>query len=179
MRHFLRFASSAVLGAAFVLVVGMLAIQSSGATTGAVFNLNNQVVAVTTPHIPYLQLVAIAVLGSVVTGVGLWFVFSKGIEQSATVVLGFAVGVIPLIIWSAILKAGRLAGEARAEALPPGVPGWALHGGGSGIVHVAVMVSVAALLLRFVSARSRSRDAENANNFEAGQFVGRGSGPHA
>lgn len=157
MKQFVTFALSFVLGAAFVLITGMLAIQASGTTTGAVFNLDNQVVAVTRPHVPYLQLVASAVLGAVVIGVSVWSVLSGTATRAVTLNIGLILGVIPLIVWSAFLTTGRLAAEARPEALPSGLPGWVLYGGGSGIVHVAALVGVAALVFRVASARAGRR----------------------
>lgn len=131
----------------FTIAVGLLSVQVSGALSGAVYDLNNTVVAVANPSMPLLQYVAIAVLSLLV----LYTVTfgNAALSRSARLGLtaGVGVGLLTLTVWSFVLRTALIGGTAREQGIPTGWDGWVLLGGSSSVVHLLVLVATIAFVL--------------------------------
>jgi hypothetical protein len=131
----------------FVFAIGLLSIQESGALSGAVYDLNNVVVAVTSPSLPALQYVAIAAL-SLVT---VYFVTlgKATLIRSARLALatGLSVGLSLFIVWALALRATLISDTGREQGIPAGWNGWVLLGGSNSVVHLVLLLAVTALVL--------------------------------
>ena len=141
-----------VVGAGYVLLVGMLSVHTSGALAGAVYDWNNELVEVASPSSPIFSTLASALLGGLVF-YGIAVAprrSSPAVRRSVT--LGFALSTIAAVIW-AFSKA--------LEVSPDGVPsvgialgweGWLEQGGTSPAVHLVVVLTLGAL---WTSGRAR------------------------
>lgn len=131
----------------FTIAVGLLSVQVSGALSGAVYDLNNTVVAVANPSLPLLQYVAIAVLSLLV----LYTVTfgNAALPRSGRLGLtaGVGVGLLALTVWSFVLRSASIGGNAREQGIPTGWDGWVLLGGSSSVVHLLVLVTIVAFVL--------------------------------
>src|SRR6218665_4011960 len=107
---------SMVVAALYVALAGILEIQISGSLAGGVYDLNNMIVAVSEPAIPYLQYVSLAVLSAVI----LVFVLRRTSDRSRVAALaGFSVGTLAMIAWGLALQASAMAEAGGAtQGLP-------------------------------------------------------------
>lgn len=131
----------------FTVAVGLLSVQVSGALSGAVYDLNNTVVAVANPSLPLLQYVAIAVLGLLVlytVTIG-----NAALPRSARLGLtaGVSAGLLALTVWAFVLRSAWIGDNAREPGIPTGWDGWVLLGGSSPVVHLLFLVAVVAFVL--------------------------------
>ncbi|MFV2010478.1 MULTISPECIES: hypothetical protein [unclassified Micromonospora] len=133
------------LGVLFVFVVGILSVQVAGLRAGAVFDLNNVVVAVTSPRVPFLQIFAIATLGGLVT-----YSFVLGVRKLVrpswlALVSGFAVSVVVLIFWSFVIAPSVSVGRDLPLGILEGWEGWIQEGGMNPAVHVVFLLALGSL----------------------------------
>lgn len=143
-----------VAGVAYVLLAGILEVQITGSLEGGVYNLNNEIVAVTQPNIPFLQYASLAVLSAVILLVATRSVATERLPRRIALLGGFAVAVIILIVWGFVLQGAAMAetGGVR-EGLPSGLPGWILKGGLSVVVHAVGLIAVTSAVFTAVRAR--------------------------
>ncbi|WP_422770229.1 hypothetical protein ACN28C_26425 [Plantactinospora sp. WMMC1484] len=133
------------LGIVYVLLVGILGIQIIGARAGAVFDLNNELVAVTSPSVPVLQMIASALLSGLV-----FYVVTIGLQKRTarirvSTVAGFVVAVTSLVIWSFVIAPDAVPlGGASTEGIAIGWEGWIQEGGVNPAVHVLIVLVLGA-----------------------------------
>ncbi|WP_326551689.1 hypothetical protein [Micromonospora sp. NBC_01813] len=134
----------AAVGALLVVVVGILSVQAVGLRSGAVLDLNNALVAITSPQVPYLQIFAIAVLSSAVVGSLVLGIRKLARPCGVALVAGFGVSAAALISWSfAITPDIRVARDLPLGILA-GWEGWIQQGGINSAVHVALLLVLGA-----------------------------------
>lgn len=131
----------------FTIAVGLLSVQVSGALSGAVYDLNNTVVAVANPTLPLLQYVAIAVLSLLVLYTVTFGNAALSRSGRLGLTAGVGVGLLALTVWSFVLRSALIGGNAREQGIPTGWDGWVLHGGSSSVVHLLVLVAIIAFVL--------------------------------
>lgn len=149
------FMGGLIVGLCFVLLTGILTIQAVASRSGAVVNLNNEVVAVQSPTIPFMQWLAIAVLGALTFFVMSVYLRDRSALVSYGATTGFAVASIALFAWSLRVTGDAPPGtDVAATAL--GWEGWIQEGGTSPAVHVVIMLTIGAAVLPFLSARKGS-----------------------
>lgn len=154
----LRVLAGLLAGAVYVVVAGILEVQISGSLAGGVYDLNNVIVAVTQPQIPFLQYVSLAVLSAAVLLLVMRQSSSDQIPQAIALVGSFAFAVIVLITWGFVLQGVAMAetGGVR-EGLPEGLSGWVLMGGLSVAVQAVGLVAALSAVLLAMRARRTSR----------------------
>lgn len=91
------------LSVVFVFVVGILSIQVAGLRGGAVLDLSNMAVAVTTAHVPFPQMIAIAVLSALVLFVLTVVVRKRATRFRVAFVVGFSVATLLLVSLAFVL----------------------------------------------------------------------------
>ncbi|MBQ1051932.1 hypothetical protein KBX50_26165 [Micromonospora sp. C51] len=147
----------------YVLLVGILDVQIIGARAGAVFDLNNELVAVTSPSIPVFQMLATASLSGLVFYVVTIGVWKRSARIRVSTGAGFVVAVISLVIWSfAIAPVVVPLGGASPKGIAIGWEGWVQKGGANPAVHVLIILVLGAHL-RFWSTLS-SKDFDTMEN---------------
>lgn len=157
MKATLWFIGGVIEALIYTLAVGLLSVQVSGALFGAVYDVNNTVVAVANPSLPILQYLAIAVLSLlIVYSVTLG---TAALSRQARIGLtaGVSVGLLVFTVWSLTLRAAWINGPERAEGIPTGWDGWVLLGGSNSAVHLVLLIAIIALVLDLVR---RNRDVE-------------------
>lgn len=131
----------------FTVAVGLLSVQVSGALSGAVYDLNNTVVAVANPSLPLLQYVAIAVLSLLVLYTVTFGNAALSRSGRLGLTAGVGVGLLALTVWSFVLRSALIGGNAREQGIPTGWDGWVLLGGSSSVVHLLVLVAIVVFIL--------------------------------
>lgn len=149
MKKLLWGIGGAVLAVLYLVLSGALAIRIIGQKAGAVFDFNNVVVAVTSPRMPYLPLIALATLSVLVVFFLTFAVRGLGFAERRTFVLGFFLVALFLIVWSFLLAVGRSADGDMPVGVAEGWKGWIEQGGASPAVHVVALLAVSSLLMRF------------------------------
>ncbi|MDX6231123.1 MAG: hypothetical protein QOH68_71 [Nocardioidaceae bacterium] len=147
------------LGIAYVLAVGVLSVQTMGARAGAKFDLNNELVSVTSPTIPVLPMLGTALLSALVLYAVTFGLRKRSTRTRISVAMAFAAGALSLVVWSLTMTP---AGVLATEGIPLGWEGWIKEGGTSPAVHVVIILALGALwpsssLLRYKDLRSRGR----------------------
>lgn len=144
----------AIAGAVYVLVVGVLEIHSIGARAGAVYDLNNVVVGITRPGVPWLQLVAIALVSASILYVGAFEL--RGIPQRPATagVVSFVAVCLASIGWALVELSQSLVDGGAQSGVSEGLRGWIEKGGQHAAVHVVALFGLGILLLRSRSHRN-------------------------
>ncbi len=135
------------LSVVFVFAVGILSIQMAGLRLGAIVDLNNTLVAVTTAHVPFPQMIAIAVLSALVLFVLTVVVRKRATRSRVTFVIGFSVATLLLVSLAFVLAPFRGPVEGLSIGFEPGWVGWLGEGGSSPAVHVIFFLAVASIWL--------------------------------
>ena len=135
------------LSVVFVFVVGILSIQVVGLRGGAVLDLSNMAVAVTTAHVPFPQMIAIAVLSALVLFVLTVVVRKRATRFRVAFVVGFSVATLLLVSLAFVLAPFRGPVEGLSIGFEPGWVGWLGEGGSSPAVHVIFFLAVASIWL--------------------------------
>lgn len=134
--------SGLVLGGVYVLVVGVLSIQAKGQRVGAVFDLSNSVVEVTTARQPIVPMLAVAAVSALVMYALVFGARRRARSDRLALVGGFSVVVLALVVTA--LQAPVL------RIIEPGIPlgesvawrGWVDEGGVSPAVHVLLFLAI-------------------------------------
>lgn len=134
----------AALGSAYVLLVGILGIQIIGARAGAVFDLNNEMTAVTSPTIPMAQMFATVLLGGLV-----FYLLTVGVRKRAarirvSTVAGFVAAVGSLVIWSLTITPDAGPQGVTPAGIASGWEGWIQKGGINPAVHLLIVLALGA-----------------------------------
>lgn len=134
---------SAVAAAVYVALAGILEIQISGSLAGGVYDLNNVIVGVSEPGVPYLQYASLAVLSTVLLMLILRKPSATGTRSRAAALAAFSVTTLVMIGWGLALQASAMAEAGGAsQGLPEGAVGWILKGGSSVVVHAVALVAI-------------------------------------
>lgn len=138
----------AIAGAVYVLVVGVLEIHSIGARAGAVYDLNNVVVGITRPGVPWLQLVGIAVLSAGILYVGAFELREIPQRPATAGVASFVAVCLAAIGWALMELSQSLVDGGVRSKVSEGLHGWIEKGGQHAAVHVVALFGLGILLLR-------------------------------
>jgi hypothetical protein len=141
-----------------VLLIGFLTIQIVGLRGGAVFGIDNQLIAVTEPNPGFLQMLAIAAVGSASIALlgpavrnrpkGTRFVFRSGF---------IAATLIQIAVSAAITAQGSTVPNLNYPK-PRWGEGWVIEGGMNSAVHLILIVAGYLLLSsRSVSEKAQTR----------------------
>lgn len=144
----------------YILAVGLLTVSAIGARDGAAFSLNNSVVAITEPHVPYLQMISIMLLGLLVAYALLVGTGKQPPRDRLALSGGFSVGTAALVLYS---FAGLGISNARAsvvEAELAGWKGWIYKAGSDSSVHLLLALILAWMLFQILQASKASQVTE-------------------
>lgn len=144
----------ALLSALLVAINGIAAVQSIGHRSGAVFNLNNDVVGVKTVQVPVLVLLASAVISC-----ALFYAVTAGLRTQPSSlpvvsIISFIVATCALVAGSFFLERGRSTGSGIVVGVLPGWRGW-LEEGGSSLATLTILVFSIGILGKALLARFR------------------------
>lgn len=143
-------AGGMALGAVYVALTGIIGVQAVGARAGAVFNLNNEVVGITSPSTPVLQMVATALLAGLVFYAASVRIRTLPALARSSALAGFLVATISLIIWSVTIKPLNAAEGIPDVGIALGWDGWIQQGGTNPAVHLLAVLTLGTLW-RFTS----------------------------
>lgn len=140
MKSLLSFIGGAALAAIHVAVIGISYVQGSGNESGAVYDLNNVVVAVTEPRLAILSTLSIVALSGLC--IAMVVAFSRrlraGVRNSLR--LGYAVaglaGVVAAYFWTVVPQEGFVAGPR----------GWVIEGGTMAVYQLCIVISILVLI---------------------------------
>jgi len=136
-----------LLGVVFVLIIGMLSAQVVARKLGAILDLNNMVTAIASSTVPFLPMIAIAVLSTIVTFLLTVAVKNRLRRFRAALVVGFSSATILLLSASFILAPLRGPKVGSSIGIEPGWVGWLAEGSINPAVHVVLLLAVGSLLL--------------------------------
>lgn len=143
-----QFVLGMLAGVVFVVVTGILSIQTSGRTMGALYNLNNEIVYVMNPGIASLQYVVFAGLFGLTLVVLTTGVLSDWKGHAAARLAGFSAALIALIPVAFVLAQARISSHQQFGMWPEGWRGWIDSGGTSAAMILMLMVALVLLVLR-------------------------------
>jgi hypothetical protein len=150
--------SGVALGVLYVLLTGMLSIQTIGVESGAVFDLNNELVSVTAPKTPVLSTLATALLGGLV----FYTLAIAGRKRSASsrvcVLPGFIAASTLLVIWSFFITSDVAPEGVPSVGIALGWEGWVQQGGTNPAVHLLILLTLGALWEATTSWSKQARD---------------------
>lgn len=140
MRIIVGFACGVALAAIHVAVIGISSIQGSGNESGAVYDLNNRVVAVTEPRLAIVPMLSVVTLsGLCVTTVAIFCRRLRADLRNA-LRLGYAVagstGVVTAYLWTVVPQQG----------FAEGPRGWVIEGGTMPVFGLCIAISVFLML---------------------------------
>lgn len=156
------------LGVVFVFAVGILSIQAAGLRLGAILDLNNMAVAVTSPRVAFLQIIGIAALSTLVMFLLAVAVRKRAKRFRVAFVAGFSVATVLLVSLSFVLAPFRGPQDGLSIGFEPGWVGWLVEGGSSPAVHVVFLLAVGSVWLY---SSSRPRPAQGSSQPSKAQAV--------
>lgn len=151
------------LSVVLVLATGALRIQLIGQEAGAVFDLNNTVVGITSPRTPLLPMLATAMLNALAV-----LVITRGSRRMhrrsrLALAAGFTFASVLLITSSFFVGFPGDADSSGPLGVVEGWQGWLEKGGSSPAVHVVALLSLGSLwLLRVPRGRTVATTADSA-----------------
>ncbi len=150
------FAGGVLLSFSTVCLIGILTIQIVGLRGGAVFSIDNQVVAITEPNPGFPQLVAIAAVGAASIAVLALAVRNRSKRTRFAFRSGFVAATLIQVAVSAVLTAQRWTVPNLNYPKPLWGEGWVIEGGMNSAVHLILIVA-SYLLLSNLSVLEKAR----------------------
>ncbi len=147
-----------IFGIVAVLLTGILSMQIEGARTGAVFGLDNALVGISEPHIPLLQLAAVAAIGTLVAFALLSWIRAKAPVVQFAASLAYALSSGALVAWALVMAPATLPTGDGSPTTPEGLTGWVLRGGTNSVVHVLLLLAICSAIAA-LTRRSPEREA--------------------
>lgn len=154
----MKFALGACYGFAlalvYILVGGVSVIQSIGVSSGAVLNLQNDVVGITSARTPVFLPISLAILGLLVMLV-LLEPTRRGLTKFGTASLvTYAVSIVIFAVWAATIRDPRV--PEPTIGIPVGWEGWLQRGGTNPAAHLTALLTLAVLWFRSSKREQRS-----------------------
>jgi hypothetical protein len=133
-------------GIVYFFAVGILSVQIIGLQAGAIFDLNNVVVAVTSPKVPVLQMVAVVAVSGLVM-----FCLTLGNQRTHNQFrvlfgAGFTVAITVSIILTALVAPERGAEGGLPQGVLEGWEGWLQEAAINPAVHVVLLLAIGSLV---------------------------------
>jgi hypothetical protein len=150
------FAGGLLVSVITVFLIGFLTIQIEGIRGGAVFAIDNQLIAVTEPHPGFLLMLATAAVGGASIAVLALAVRNRPKRTRFAFRSGFIAATLIQVAVSAVLTAQGSTVPNLNEPQPRWVEGWVIEGGMNSAVHLILIVAGYLLL----SSRSVSEKAQ-------------------
>lgn len=145
---------------AYILAVGLLAIQAIGARDGVVLDLNNTLIAIAEPHVPYVQMISIAFLGLLVASVLLIGRRHQHLRDRLALSAGFSLGTAALAAYSFAGIDASSANTSIVEESLAGRKGWIHRAGSDSSVHLLLSLMLGWTLIQVLQASRTPRLAE-------------------
>lgn len=145
----------------YVLAVGLLTIRAIGARDGAVFDLTNALVAITEPHVPFVEMISIALMGLLMMYVLFFGTRKQQLSDRLAMSGGFSVGTAALVLYSFVGLDVSRANTSIVEGGLVGWRGWIYKAGSDSSVHLVLALALAWMLLHVLQASRTSRLAES------------------
>lgn len=162
--HALRISLFAVAGLlislAYILAVGLLATQAVGAREGAVLDLNNTLISIAEPHVPYVQMISIAFLGLLVASALIVGTRHQHLRDRLALSAGFSTGTAALVAYSFAGIDVSSAKTSIVEEALAGWKGWIHEAGSNSSVHLLLALMLGWTLLQVLQASRTPRLAE-------------------
>lgn len=138
----------AMLSALFILLSGALGIRIIGLESGAVIDLSNAVIGVTSPRPPVLPMLSLATLSVLVTYVLTISSMRLSLHSRRAFIGGFFLASTALIGWAFTLSSDRKYHGPDVIGIREGWQGWLEEAGNLSAVHVVVLLAVGSLMLQ-------------------------------
>ncbi|MGV8858828.1 hypothetical protein [Rhodoglobus sp.] len=143
-----------LLGVVFVFIIGLLSAQVVARKLGAILDLNNMVTAVSSSTVPFLPMIAIAVLSTIVTFLLTVAAKNRLRRFRVALVVGFSSATILLLSVSFLLGPLRGPKVGASVGIEPGWVGWLAEGSINSAVPVVLLIAVGSLWLYSSSAKT-------------------------
>jgi hypothetical protein len=142
------FLGGLLLSVISVLLIGYLSIQITGLRGGAVFGMDNQLMAVTTPGPGLVQRLALAAVAG--TCVALLVLGVRRQPKSVRALFrgGFVVAAVVQVAISGVYGVQKAGVSTLNDPRRPWVEGWVEHGGMNSAVHLILVMAVFLLVAR-------------------------------
>lgn len=144
----------------YILAVGLLTVQAIGVRDGAVFDLTNAVVAIAEPHVPYLQMISIMLLGLLVAYVLLVGTRNRELLERMALSGGFSVGTASLLVYSFAGLGVPRSNMSVMESELVGWKGWIYKAGSDSSAHLLLALILGWMLLQVLQASRTSQFTE-------------------
>ncbi|MBM6620844.1 hypothetical protein JTF08_04405 [Micrococcaceae bacterium RIT802] len=141
----------------YILAVGLLTVQAIGVRDGAVFDLTNAVVAIAEPHVPYLQMISIMLLGLLVAYVLLVGTRNRELLERMALSGGFSVGTASLLVYSFAGLGVPRSNMSVMESELVGWKGWIYKAGSDSSAHLLLALILGWMLLQVLQASRTSQ----------------------
>jgi hypothetical protein len=150
-----------ILSVVCVFLVGFLTIQIAGIRGGAVFGIDNQLVAVTTPGPAFIQRMALAAVAG--AGVVLLAIAVRHRAQRALFRMGFIGATVIQIVVSGVLSAQEAGASTLNDPQRLWAEGWVVQGGLNPAIHLLLLI---AIYLFFAQSRASEGIPSNAREVQ-------------
>ncbi len=168
MKNIIRALSGSILGVLLslftVCLIGFLTIQKRGIQGGAVFGIDNQLVAVTEPRPAIMQVISIAIVAGACMAMLSIALRKRSKSLRISVRIAFVATSIAAATFSLILTAQQIRVLSLNEPQPAWATGWILEGGLNPAIHLSVLI---ALYLLFVGEHKAPRKATSPSKTDA------------
>lgn len=136
------FSSGLLVSVISVFLIGILSIQIGGLRGGAVFGIDNQLVAVTTPGPGFVQRLAVAVIAGVSVMLLAIAVRHGNKNERVLFRLGFIAATAVQIAVSAVLSTQEVGAGTLNDPRRPWAEGWVVAGGMNSAIHLLLIVAI-------------------------------------
>ena len=131
-----------LLSAISVLLIGFFSIQIVGLRGGAVFGIDNQLVAVTVPGPGFVQRLAVAAVAGACVALLALAVRHRPRNVRALFRSGFIAATVVQVAVSAVLLAQEAGASTLNDPRRPWAEGWVVQGGMNSAVHLLLIVAI-------------------------------------
>ena len=142
---------------AYILAVGLLTVQAIGARDGVVFDLTNAVVEITDPHVPYAQMISIALMGLLIAYVLLFGTRKQQLLDRMAIAGGFSTGTAALVVYSFVGFGVSTVNVSVVEETLAGWKGWIYKAGSDSSVHLLLALTLGWMLIQVLATSRTSR----------------------
>jgi hypothetical protein len=143
IRSIAWFTSGLIVSVIAIFLIGFLSIQIAGLRGGAVFGIDNQLVAATTPGPGLPQRLAIAAIAGACVALLALAARHRNQNERALIRWGFIAATAVQVAVSAVLSVqGAGAAGTLNDPQRPWAEGWVVQGGMNSAVHLLLIVAV-------------------------------------
>ena len=141
--------------------MGIFTAQGTGLRGGAVLDLNNSVVTVQPPQVPYLQMLLIVGINILVFLVLTYVIANRNRVSQILVNTGYVLSNVALVSYGLIVVQACDSLKSIAVEVPEGFDGWLLKASNDSSIHLLTAIALATVFYKLFSRTRTSQKTES------------------